>query len=154
MTPERITLIREGVSSWRLAWSRREIDVPAWIGASIDLLDALDAANAELSRLRSSPAQVVGGVPELTKDDLSEACEWTRARGFDGWPELEIEETVANLNKLIAARLPALKPGGVVVDRESLSDLLNGCMVCNADAMAAKNALLSALSHPVAEKEG
>ncbi len=113
MTPERITLIREGVSSWRLAWSRREIDVPAWIGASIDLLDALDAANAELSRLRSSPAQVVGGVPELTKDDLSEACEWTRARGFDGWPELEIEETVANLNKLIAARLPALKPGEV-----------------------------------------
>jgi hypothetical protein len=71
------------------------------------------------SRLRSSPAPVVGGVPELTRDDLDSACEWQNT----GEP-LDLSATVANLNKLIASRLPALKPGvveipeptGIVVD--------------------------------------
>lgn len=94
MTPERIAEIRAMPhDNWRIVH---------------ELLDALDAANAELSRLRSSPAPVVGGVPELTRDDLDSACEWQNT----GEP-LDLSATVANLNKILASRLPALKPGEV-----------------------------------------
>lgn len=104
MTPERIaevlSIARSSIAEgYNL--TNREIG---------ELLDALDAANAELSRLRSSPAPVVGGVPEMGPAleeclPYTEGCKAADVAGYRlgfriGWNAL-------------ASRLPALKPGEV-----------------------------------------
>jgi hypothetical protein len=108
------------------------------LGRAVDTTDRLDCNISRLTLthypLAASRARAIGPVvvPELTKDDLALSCEWTRARGFDGWPELETEETVANLNKVLASRARAIGPGEVVVDRgvlEAIRD--NSFNPCN-----------------------
>jgi hypothetical protein len=115
MTPERIAELRQLVQNG--------FDLGRAL--SEDLLDALDAANAELSRLRSSPAPVVGGVPELTDAELDAIY----PESFQlGTHHHEIHRAL--LRKVIASatgkrslRVPALKPGEVVVDAEEWREL-------------------------------
>lgn len=136
MTPERIAEIRTMPhDNWRIV---RE------------LLDALDAANAELQRLRSSqdvpggriyfqpyvdalaariaeledrlrssPAPVVGGVPEYSNFERNE-----QIRKYGGDPDFDAPVFQAGWD-LLASRLPALKPGEVVVNSEEYAALLD-----------------------------
>jgi hypothetical protein len=104
MTPEQIAAFRQHVNT------HDRTGIGHFTISCVEagqLLDALDAANAELSRLRSSPAPVVGGVPDLTIDhEMVWAINYYKEGDFDstvfraGWYAL-------------ASRLPALKPGEV-----------------------------------------
>ncbi len=71
------------------------------------LFDALDAVNAELSRLRSPTAPVVGGVPSCTNLERND-----QIRKYGGDPDFDAPIFQAGWD-LCASRLPALKPGEV-----------------------------------------
>lgn len=95
MNPERIAEIRRMPhDNWRIVH---------------ELLDALDAANAELSRLRSSPAPVGGGVPD---QEWNGPLLWELLRMDSDEPDWE--DAAKRVHAWFASRLPALKPGEVV----------------------------------------
>jgi hypothetical protein len=79
-------------------------------------LDHIKALMVAMSRLRSSPAPVVGGVPEPTPEDIDAA--WNDFATLNSGmlsdePEADLEVFAAGY-RAGASRLPALKPGEVV----------------------------------------
>lgn len=107
MTPERIAEIR--LLEKHLCASGRIVG-----GVIRETLDALDAANAEIQRLQSSPAPVGGGVPEPSVRDIYACISAAYGAGHD--PRFGREQFgawcayhgwFAGAN---ASRLPALKP--------------------------------------------
>jgi hypothetical protein len=70
-------------------------------------LDHVKALMVAMDGLRSSPAPVVGGV-KLEEKEVENAI-----AGNWYYGDVRVAETTENLNKLLASRLPALKPGEV-----------------------------------------
>jgi hypothetical protein len=68
MTPKRLQALRRQIAEQpQGSWGRV---------VGTELLEDLDAANAELSRLQPSPAPVGGGIPELTLPDEDGFATW------------------------------------------------------------------------------
>jgi hypothetical protein len=95
------------------------------------LRSEVEDLRAELERIKAAPVVV----PVLTPDDVYDCIAWTENH------RVRIDLTAEKINALIASRARTIGPGDVAVDRKALTALLDGCMVCNAEAITALHTL-------------
>lgn len=100
-------------------------DIVVDLQGQIDELTAeRDHLRADLQRLQSSPAPVVGGVPELTEQEIDAAIDRILKASGSALRHytmaLNLERMRGEMREILASRLSSIKPGEVVVERKLL----------------------------------